>query len=126
MNGGNGKHLSFPFRIGTDGRSVSVASEAKHVRDELVQLILTNLGERAFLPEFGGNTRRLVFENINEPTLGMTKAMLTDAVNRWLGHRLTLESLSVHAKEETIEVDIQYRVAGEENTRALRLQRGRS
>ena len=121
----HGKHLAFPFRIGSDGRSASVLSREEHVRDELVQLILTNLGERAFLPEFGGNTRRLVFENIDEPTLGMTKAMLTDAVNRWLGHRLTLESLIVGADESTIEVDIRYRLAGDETTQVLKFQRGR-
>ncbi|MBU1564813.1 MAG: GPW/gp25 family protein [Proteobacteria bacterium] len=125
MSSSYGRHLLFPFRIGSDGRSMAVASRAEHVRDELVQLILINLGERLFMPEFGGNTRRLVFENIDEPTLAMTKAMLTDAINRWLGKRLTLESLSVGAKEETIEVDIRYRVAGEEVSRTLTFQRGR-
>lgn len=120
----NGKHLSFPFRIGGDGRTTPVASDEAHVRDELVQLILTNLGERLFLPEFGGNARRLVFENIDEPTQGMTKAMLTDAVNRWLGRRLTLESLAVEVHQETIEVEIKYRLQGSRDTRVLRFQRG--
>ncbi len=85
----DGRHLAFPFRIGRDGRTAQIASLEEHVRDELVQLVLTNLGERLFLPEFGGGARRLVFENIDEPLMGVTKAALTDAVTRWLGQRIS-------------------------------------
>jgi phage baseplate assembly protein W len=120
----DGKHLSFPFRVGPDGRTAEVASFEEHVRDELVQLILTNLGERAFVPEFGGDARRLVFENINEATQGVTKAMLTNAITSWLGHRLTLEALTVDVHEETIEIEIKYRPLGVEETRVVRFQRG--
>ena len=34
----NGKHLSFPFRVGDDGRMATVRTLDEHVRDELVQL----------------------------------------------------------------------------------------
>jgi phage baseplate assembly protein W len=122
----SGKHLSFPFRIGSDGRTAQIASQEEHVRDELIQLILTNLGERAFLPEFGGGVRRLVFESAGETTQAMTKALLTNALSRWLGHRLTLENLAVEVENETIHVEIQYRLAGSEDSRVMRFQRGGS
>jgi phage baseplate assembly protein W len=120
----SGRHLSFPFRVGIDGRLVQVASQEEHVRDELIQLILTNLGERAFLSEFGGGARRLVFESASESTQAMTKAMLTQAISNWLGQRLTLENLVVRVENETIEVEIQYRLAGSDDSRRLRFQRG--
>ena len=66
MRAPNGKHLSFPFRIGKDGRTAEVTTLEEHVRDELIQLLLTNLGERPFLVEFGGGLRRLVFEPADE------------------------------------------------------------
>lgn len=118
-----GKHLSFPFRIGNDGRTAQVGFLEDHVRDEMIQLILTNLGERAFLPEFGGGVRRLVFENVDEATAGMTKAMLTQAISRWLGHRITLEDLKVIVENEKIEVDLKYRIAGTEDSRVMRFER---
>ena len=37
----SGRHLAFPFRIGSDGRTAAPASDAEHVRDELLQLLLT-------------------------------------------------------------------------------------
>lgn len=124
MNPNNGRHLAFPFRVGNDGRAVQVTTLEGHVRDELVQLILTNPAERLFLPEFGGGVRRLVFEGADEATTGaMAKALLTRNITRWLGHRITLESLQVAVENEKIEVEIIYRIAGTEDKRVLRFQR---
>jgi phage baseplate assembly protein W len=119
----NGKHLAFPFRVGSDGRMTTVKTLEEHVRDEVVQLILTNPGERAFLVEFGGGARRLVFEPVDNAVAAMSKAGITQAINRWLGHRVTLEMVEVKVEGSTISVDIRYRVAGTEDTRTLRFQR---
>ncbi len=119
----NNKHLSFPFRIGFDGRTVQVPSLEAHIRDELIQLILTNPGERAFLPEFGGGVRRLIFENASETTAGITKARVTQAISRWLGHRVTLEDLQVTVENAILEVQIQYRIAETGDSRIIKFQR---
>lgn len=124
MNPNAGRHLSFPFRVGDDGRAVQISTLEEHIRDELVQLLLTNTAERLFLPEFGGGVRRLVFEGADEATTGaMAKALITQNIRRWLGHRVTLDSLEVRVENETIEVEIIYRIAGTEDKRALRFQR---
>jgi len=123
MKPANGQHLSFPFRVGTDGRTAQVASLEEHVRDELLQLLLTNPGERLFLPEFGGGVRRLVFEGADETAAAMAKAVITQSVSRWLGHRVKLESLVVMIENEKIEIDLKYRIAGTEDSRVLRFQR---
>ncbi len=119
----NGKHLAFPFRVGSDGRMATVRTLEEHVHDEIIQLILTNPGERPFLVDFGGGVRRLVFEPIDDATAAMSKAGITQAINRWLGHRVTLEMVEVRVQDSTISVDIRYRVAGTEDTRTLRFQR---
>ena len=123
MNPNNGRHLAFPFRTGPDGRAVQVSTLEDHVRDELMQLILTNPAERLFLPEFGGGARRLVFENIDETTGAMVKAILTRAISRWVANRVTLEDLTVDIQNERIEVSLRYRIAGTEDSRVLKFQR---
>lgn len=123
MKPNNGLHLAFPFRIGHNGRAVQVDTLEDHVRDELVQLILTNPAERLFLPEFGGGVRRLVFENIDDTTGAMAKALLTRSISRWIGSRVTLEELNVLVENETIAVELRYRIAGTEDTRVLKFQR---
>lgn len=119
----NGRHLAFPFRIGQDGRTATPASDAEHVRDELLQLLLTNPGERPFVVEFGGGVRKLVFEPTSDVLRGVTKARLTQALSRWLGHRLTTEMLEVTFEGERIEIVVKYRPAGSADTRIVKFQR---
>lgn len=119
----HGRHLAFPFRIGPDGRTVAPASVADHVRDEVIQLLLTNPGERPFLPPFGGGVRKLIFEPASDVLRGMTKARITQALGTWLGHRLTLEHLEVTFTGSTLEVEIKYRPAGQPDSRVLKFQR---
>lgn len=123
MSSDYGRHLSFPFHIGNDGRSAQVRNLEEHVKDELEQLLLTDPGERIFLPEFGAGLRRLVFEPTGEASRGVTKAMITQAIARWLGERVKLEALEVMVKESTIDVEIKYRIAGTEDSRIMRFQR---
>jgi phage baseplate assembly protein W len=121
----NGRHLAFPFRIGADGRTAAPASDAEHVRDELLQLLLTSPGERLFLPEFGGGLRRLVFEPASDTLRNVVKARITQALSRWLGQRLTVEMLEVtwDPSAATLEVTVQYRPAGSPDSRVVKFQR---
>ena len=123
MTAPDGPHLSFPFRIADDGRTAQVKSLEEHVRDEVIQLILTNPGERPFLPEFGGGARRLVFEGADEATAAMAKAMVSQSLSVWLDHRVTVEDLIVEAGDGTIDVDLKYRIAGTEDQRRIRFQK---
>jgi phage baseplate assembly protein W len=130
----NGRHLAFPFRIGPDGRCAVPASDAEHVRDELLQLLLTNPGERPFVVEFGGGVRRMVFEPAytsaavhpearTDVLTGVAKARITQALSRYLGHRLTLEALEVIVEGERVEITIKYRPVGQADSRLVKFQR---
>ena len=121
----SGRHLAFPFRVGDDGRTVAPRTDAEHVRDELLQLLLTSPAERLFLPEFGGGVRRLVFEPASEALRGVVKARITNGLSRWLGHRLTVEQITVDWSDAaaTLDVSITYRPAGSPDSRVVRFQR---
>lgn len=124
----SGRHLAFPFRIGADGRSAAPASDAEHVRDELLQLLLTSPGERLYLPDFGGGVRRLVFEPASEALRGVVKARITSAISRHLGQRLSVEMIDVVWQDAAalMEVTVRYRVAGSSDARVLKFQRAGS
>ncbi len=119
----DGRHLSFPFRIGPEGRTAVTSSLQDHVYGEVLQLILTNPGERLFLPEFGGGVRRLVFEAGGQTTEAMAKATISQALSRWLDKRVTLQELTVTAQDASLVMDLVYRVVGVEDLRRLRFQR---
>jgi len=123
MSAPNGPHLAFPFHVAGDGRSAHVTTLEEHVRDELVQLILTNLAERAYVPELGGGVRRLLFEGAGLTTSAMAKAMVSQALSRWLSQRIAVERLEVSGEAETLVIDLVYRVAGAADSRRVRFER---
>lgn len=123
MSYANSRHLSFPFHIGDNGKTAQVGTIENHVRQELIQLLLTNPGERICQPEFGSGLRRMLFENIDPTATGMTKAILTQSLTRWLGNRIILDNLAVSFENEKVEIEIQYRIAGMEESRIMKFQR---
>lgn len=119
----SGRHLAFPFRIGTDGRAAAPADLSDHIRGEIIQLLLTAQGERPFLPSFGAGLRRLVFEKNDDATAAVSKALVSRNLSRWLGHRVAVEVLEVNAEASTLTVDLRYRVIATDEVRSIRFER---
>jgi len=105
-------HLVFPFAIGPNGRAQATTVLANQVQQELIQLVLTDPGERLFLPGFGGGARRLLFQGIDAATTAMAQSTLTQAIQNWMGNRLTLQAVQVTVQGETLNIAITYQVAG--------------
>jgi phage baseplate assembly protein W len=117
------RHLAFPFRIGKNGRTVQVSSVAEHIKDEIIQLILTNPSERLFLPEFGGGLRLFVFRNLDEPTIALAKTALTENLLTWLKDRIILEGLELKVENEKLNLKLSYRVKESNESHLLSFQK---
>jgi len=118
----SGRHLKFPFTIGEDGRPETPADLSEHVKGEVIQLMLTDPGERPFQPRFGGGMKRLVFEANSEVTAGLARARLTKALSFYLGERLVVRELVTEANDTTLSVDLVYELASTSETRRLRFE----
>ena len=119
----SGRHLAFPFRIGPDGRTATPPSLDKHVKGEIIQLLLTSPGERLFLPPFGAGLRRLVFERNDDVSAGLSRAIISQALSTYLGTRITVQTLDVTAEESTLAVDLRYQVIATGETKQVRFER---
>jgi uncharacterized protein len=118
----SGRHLAFPFRIGSDGRSAAPLTLDDHVRGEIVQLLLTAPGERPFLPSFGAGLKRLVFERNDPISAALAKATVSQALSRWLAARIHVEALDVQATDSLLQVDLTYKVLATGAVRAISLR----
>jgi phage baseplate assembly protein W len=107
-----GRQLTFPFGIGSDGRSLTADTLDAQVLGELEQLVLTNPGERLFLPLFGGGATRLLFETADANAALLAKASLTQAIQTWLAGRVDLQGVDVVASGSAIRITIIYQIAG--------------
>jgi phage baseplate assembly protein W len=118
----SGRHMKFPFRIAADGRSASPENLDEHVKGEIIQLLLTNPGERPFLPDFGGGVRRLVFEGNDEVTRGMAKAVISQSISYWLQQRIRLLAINVDSDDSILKVDVSYQVVASGEEKQIRFQ----
>lgn len=122
----SGRHLAFPFHIGADGRAAAPADLLDHIRGEVMQLLLTAQGERPFVPSFGAGLRRLVFERNDDATAAIAKALISQNLSRWLGHRVAVERLDVTASDSMLAIDLRYRVIATGDLRTMRFERAGS
>ena len=58
-------------------------SGISQIKSDLLSLLLTNPGERVFLPDFGTPLKRLIFEQ-NDATLEIVaKNMISESISKW-------------------------------------------
>lgn len=99
-----GRGLSFPPRVGADGRMVWSAGE-ENIRESIRVILMTQLNERIRLPEFGGNLATFLFEPNTVTTRSLLRDQITRALARW-EPRITVDSVSVEPDPNDAEAAI--------------------
>lgn len=72
----------------------SVYTIADQTKENLKSLILTRIGERYMLPEFGTNLLNMLFEPISYEFTDGVSTSITSAIDRWLPY-VVIENLNV-------------------------------
>jgi phage baseplate assembly protein W len=88
-------YMRFPFEIGGDGAVTS--DRARHVREQIEQVLFTIAGERVFRPDFGAGVRRLVFEPNNAALAAVTEKRLRSSLE---------EALRGEVDPKTLRIDV--------------------
>jgi phage baseplate assembly protein W len=88
-----GRGISFPPRLGSDGRWAWSTGE-DNVREAIRVILMTDLRERLLLPEFGGGLGGYLFEPNNVTTRHLIADRITKALAAW-EPRLRVESVTV-------------------------------
>jgi phage baseplate assembly protein W len=71
--------VSLPFD-GPSGPFNKTYSTADQIKSNLINLLLTNKGERVFNPEFGADLKTVLFEGITEDTTALIQDLVTTNV----------------------------------------------
>jgi uncharacterized protein len=88
-----GQGISFPPRIGSDGRMAWSAGEV-NVRESVRVILMTARRERLMLPEFGGSLDEFLFEPNNVTTRHLIADRITRTLAAW-EPRIAIESVEV-------------------------------
>ena len=78
--------LDLPIRKGDDvqGYFASTSTTIEAVKNNIRNLLQTNVGERLFYPTFGMNLRQYLFDTIDETTTVSIQESIVDTFSTWL------------------------------------------
>jgi len=96
-----GRGISFPPRVGADGRIVWSAGD-DNIRDAIRIILGTERNERLRLPEFGAGLRRFLFEPNTVATQHRLQDRILKALAAW-EPRIAVESVDVETDPDDAE-----------------------
>jgi phage baseplate assembly protein W len=108
-----GINIKFPFRDSEDGSFLKLnKTSLDAIRSNLIHLIMTEKGERWYLPEFGTNLKKFIFEPEDGVTRNDIKSQLNSDIQKWIPNLLVNE-ITVEPdsnNEYSVEIEIKYTV----------------
>ena len=116
--------VSLPFN-GPSGPFNSTYSTQTQIKSNLLNLLLTNKGERVFNPEFGCDLKNALFEGITESTSELIKNLIIDNVNLFIPEVQLTEILvetSPEYNNNSISVTVKYRMKISQNADQVTVQ----
>lgn len=88
-----GRGISFPPRIGPDGR-IAWSAGPENIREAIRVILMTEKQERLMLPDFGGGLQSFLFQPNIVATHRLIQERITQALARW-EPRIRVESVTV-------------------------------
>ena len=111
LQGNIGLGVSLPFD-GPSGPFNSTYSTKTQIKSNLINLLLTNKGERVFNPEFGADLKTILFEGITEDTSELIKELINFNVSIFVPEVQIIDILVSPALEynnNSISITIKYK-----------------
>jgi phage baseplate assembly protein W len=94
-------NINYPFKDSNKGFFVDLTSDDRAaIKADLMHLILTRKGQRLYLPDFGTDLLRFIFEPNDSMTLTGIEEEIKTVVKRYLPN-ITLKDFSVEQSSES-------------------------
>ena len=105
-------NIDFPFKDSKKGFYFQMnQTDRDAIRADLLHLLLTNKGERLYLPDFGSDLKKYIFEPNDSITHEEIRDSLNESIKRYIPN-LIVNSINFRndAVEEAIIVELTYTV----------------
>lgn len=105
-------NIDFPFRDSEKGFYFKLNNtDTDAIRSDLMHLLLTNKGERLYLPDFGSDLKKYIFEPNDQITHDKIKDSLNESIKKYIPNLIVNEiSFENDEIEELIIVKLRYTV----------------
>lgn len=99
------KDLDFHFDINPVTNDVPIVADVKAIKQSVLNILLTNHGERPFKPTFGANLRSYLFEPVDNVTIVLIANQIKEAITNW-EPRVRVVDIKVSSKADRNAIDI--------------------
>jgi len=90
-----------PYPIVPDARGILHTQRGiNQIKADLLSLLLTNPGERVFLPTYGTPLRKLIFEQNDQELVSAARSMIVNSISTW-EPRIVVNAIEVTSGLET-------------------------
>ena len=107
-----GRGISFPIRMNQQG-NLQFSSGSQNIQESILLILLTEIGERLYRPNFGCRIHELAFAPLNTETLMLMRIYVQEALELW-EPRIIVEQIDTKPFNRMGKVDlvIEYRIKG--------------
>ena len=109
-------NIQFPFADSQKGYFLEMTKENKKaIKSDLMHLLLTNKGERLYMPDFGTNLKKYLFEPNIETVSADIRAEIQTSINKYIPN-LKIDTLTVTPSddnEHSVFVKLEYTVTND-------------
>ena len=101
--------VSLPFNApGVFNKTYSTKDQ---IKSNLINLLLTDKGERIMNPEFGADIRRSLFDNITSESTDLLRAKILDAVDIFIPEIVVIDLvINPDIDQNTLNITLSYRL----------------
>jgi len=78
-----GKGWSFPVQVNPTTGDIAIVSYEEDIRQAILMILRTALGERVMRPDFGAGLETLVFEPVNTTTMALAQYRVQQGLITW-------------------------------------------
>ncbi len=115
--------IRFPFSVDTGlGQLREETDRDAYIAQLVRQVLLTAPGERINRPTFGSGLSHRIFEATSVAGTALAETLVFQALDRWLGGLIRVESVAAFSSDSTLRVDLRYRILANGNRRFLNLE----
>ena len=92
--------IDFPFRDSLEGKFLKLTSNPeREIRADLIHLLLTRIGSRYFLPDFGTRLYQFIFDQNDNVTFGLIESEIREVVKKYIPN-LELTTINIMSAED--------------------------
>ena len=110
------KDININFKKHPVTGDLVVSKDASAIKQAIVNLLLTNKGERPFNPDYGSNIRSYLFEPLDYGTAAQIELSITSTLDKF-EPRITVRSIEIYPNYDnnSFDVDMTYEIVGSDD-----------